>query len=90
MWRLGSPGASAPYPGARNPVKPARGAGFFPGQSMGTLTRTGVNGAANLPDMEKTQQGYKLQPLSAFLGKPAPALAPEIKWPRVRGPPHHG
>jgi hypothetical protein len=31
----GSAGAPAPYPGARNPVKPARGAGFSPGQPMG-------------------------------------------------------
>lgn len=48
---------------------------------MGTLTRTGVSGPADLPNMQKTQQGYKLQPLSAFLGKPAPAPAPEIRWP---------
>jgi hypothetical protein len=30
----GSPGATAPYPGARNPVKPARRAGTFPGRPM--------------------------------------------------------
>jgi len=30
-----SAGATAPYPGARNPVKLARGAGSFPGQFMG-------------------------------------------------------
>ena len=29
------------------------------------------------------QAGYKLQPLSAFLGKPAPPAAPEIKWPKI-------
>ena len=37
---------------------------------LGTLTRTGLNGPQDLPNMEKTQQGYKLQPLSSFLGKP--------------------
>jgi hypothetical protein len=31
----GSPGAPAPYPGVRNPVKLARAAGSFRGQSMG-------------------------------------------------------
>ncbi len=48
---------------------------------MGTLTRTGLNGAADLPAMQKTQQGYSLQPLSAFLGQPAPAPAPKLDFP---------
>ncbi len=53
---------------------------------LGTLTRTGLNGPQDLPNMEKTQQGYKLQPLSSFLGKPAPAPAPTIQWkPWVEG-----
>jgi hypothetical protein len=48
---------------------------------LGTLTRTGLHGPEDLPNMEKTQHGYKLQPLSSFLGKPAPAAPPKIKWP---------
>jgi hypothetical protein len=48
---------------------------------MGTLTRTQLKGMNDLPAMQETQQGYKLQPLSAFLGQAAPAPAPEIEWP---------
>jgi hypothetical protein len=48
---------------------------------MGTLTRTQLTGTDDLPAMQVTQQGYKLQPLSAFLGKTAPVAAPEIEWP---------
>ena len=48
---------------------------------MGTLTRTQLKGTDDLPTMQETQQGYQLQPLSAFLGETAPAAAPEIQWP---------
>jgi len=48
---------------------------------MGTLTRTQLKGIDDLPAMQKTQQGYKLQPLSAFLGQKPSAPAPEIEWP---------
>lgn len=34
-----------------------------------------------MPNVEKIQQAYKLQPLSEFLGQPAPAPAPAIDWP---------
>jgi hypothetical protein len=47
---------------------------------LGTLTRTGLNGLEDVPNLERTQQGYRLQPLSSFLGKPAPAAAPDIRW----------
>ena len=30
--------------------------------------------------MKKVQAGYKVQPLSAFLGQPAPAAAPAIDF----------
>ena len=30
--------------------------------------------------MQKIQKEYKLQPLSAYLGKPAPKTAPDIQW----------
>jgi hypothetical protein len=48
---------------------------------LGTLTRTGVKGVSDLPNMQKTQRGYKLEPLSAYLKKPAPPAAPNLDWP---------
>ncbi|TIM64952.1 MAG: DUF1254 domain-containing protein [Mesorhizobium sp.] len=48
---------------------------------IGTLTRTGVSGPDDVPNLEKTQQGIKLQPLSAFLGQPAPSPAPALDFP---------
>ncbi len=47
---------------------------------LGTLTRTQLLGDKDLPNVQKIQKEYKLQPLSAFLGKDAPKAAPEIKW----------
>jgi len=48
---------------------------------LGTLTRTQVvGGESDLPRVRQIQQSYKLQPLSAFLGKAAPAPAPAIDW----------
>jgi hypothetical protein len=41
---------------------------------LGTLTRTQViGGEKDLPRVKQIQQSYKLQPLSKFLGIPAPA-----------------
>lgn len=34
-----------------------------------------------MSSIKPIQQGYKLQPLSAFLGKNAPAKAPAVNWP---------
>ncbi len=48
---------------------------------LGTLTRTGVNGDGDVPKMKAVQAGYKLQPLSKFLGNSAPSPAPKIEWP---------
>jgi len=49
---------------------------------LGTLTRTQLLGSADdLPAVQKIQQAYQLQPLSAFLGKAAPPAAPAIDWP---------
>ena len=48
---------------------------------IGTLTRTGVSGPEDVPNLEKTQQGIKLQPLSAYLGEPAPPPAPALDFP---------
>ena len=47
---------------------------------LGSLTRTQLIDAADLPNVESVQREYKLQPLSAYLGTPAPAAAPTIQW----------
>jgi len=47
---------------------------------LGTLTRTQLLEPKDLPNVKKIQKEYKLQPLSAFLGKSAPKPAPAIKW----------
>ena len=46
-----------------------------------TLTRTALNGPADVPAVQAVQAGMKLQPLSAFLGQPAPPSAPAIDFP---------
>jgi hypothetical protein len=45
-----------------------------------TLIRTQLFNPADMPDVEKVQTGYKIQPLSAFLGRPAPPAAPKIDF----------
>ena len=47
---------------------------------LGSLTRTQLIEPKDLPNVVKIQHEYKLQPLSAFLGQPAPASAPKIDW----------
>jgi hypothetical protein len=47
---------------------------------LGTLTRVQVFGQKDLPNAQKIQKEYKLQPLSAYLGKSAPKQAPGIEW----------
>jgi len=47
---------------------------------LGTLTRTQLIDPKDLPNVKKIQSKYKLQPLSAYLGKPAPEPAPAIEW----------
>jgi hypothetical protein len=42
--------------------------------------RTQLFEPADMPNVEKVQAGYKVQPLSAFLGKPAPPAAPKIDF----------
>jgi hypothetical protein len=46
-----------------------------------TLTRTGVDGAADISAMKAVQAGYDLTPLSAFMGLPSPAPASAVEWP---------
>ena len=47
---------------------------------LGSLTRTQLLESKDLPNVQKIQQEYKLQPLSAYLGEPAPEPAPAIEW----------
>src|SRR6185503_18350801 len=42
--------------------------------------RTQLFNAADMPNVEKVQAGYKAQPLSAFLKQPAPPAAPKIAF----------
>jgi hypothetical protein len=42
--------------------------------------RTQLFNPADMPNVIKIQAGYKVQPLSAFLKKPAPAAAPKINF----------
>lgn len=44
------------------------------------VIRTQLYNPADMPNVEKVQAGYKAQPLSAFLGKPAPPPAPNIEF----------
>ena len=45
-----------------------------------TLFRTQLINSADMPNVEKVQAGYKVQPLSAFLKQPAPPAAPKINF----------
>lgn len=44
------------------------------------LFRTQLISPADIDGVKKVQAGYKVQPLSAFLGQPAPAAAPKIDF----------
>lgn len=35
-----------------------------------------------MPNVDKVQAGYTVQPLSTYLGRPAPTAAPAIDWPK--------
>lgn len=48
-----------------------------------TIFRTQLFGPDDMPNVVAVQRGYRTQPLSAFLGRPAPPAPPEIRWPRV-------
>jgi len=45
--------------------------------------RTQLFYPADMPNVVKIQAGYKVQPLSAFLHKPAPPAAPAIDFPKI-------
>lgn len=44
------------------------------------LYRTQLHGPDDIENVKKIQAGYKVEPLSAFLGKPGPAAAPAIDF----------
>jgi hypothetical protein len=44
------------------------------------LFRTQLFNPADIDNVKKIQAQYKVQPLSAFLGKPAPPAAPAVDW----------
>src|SRR4029434_6730579 len=45
-----------------------------------TLFRTQLFNPADMPNVEKVQAGYKVQPLSAFLKQPVPPAAPKLDF----------
>jgi hypothetical protein len=47
------------------------------------IYHTQLFGPANIDNVKEIQAGYKAEPLSAFVGKPAPPAAPEIEWPKL-------
>ncbi len=48
---------------------------------INVVGRTQLFNPADLDNVKAIQAKYKAQPLSAFLGKPAPSAAPDIPWP---------
>lgn len=48
-----------------------------------TVFRTQLFGPDDMPNVVKVQQGYKVQPLSAFLKQPAPPAAPALTFPKA-------
>src|SRR5215475_4419678 len=51
-------------------------------QFVGLLMRVQLKSPTDMKNVETVQAGTKLQPLSAFEGKPAPPAAPKIVWPK--------
>lgn len=47
-----------------------------------TIFRTQLFNAADIENVKKVQAGYQVRPLSAFLGKVAPAAAPQVDFPK--------
>ncbi|MCU0787503.1 MAG: DUF1254 domain-containing protein [Verrucomicrobia bacterium] len=45
------------------------------------VIRTQLFNPGDMDNVKRVQAGYKVQPLSAFLGKPAPTAAPAVNWP---------
>ena len=49
-------------------------------QLVNVVGRTQLFNPDDLDNVKKVQAGYKLRPLSEYLGKPAPPPAPEMNW----------
>jgi hypothetical protein len=47
------------------------------------VIRTQLFSPDDMPNVIAAQAGYQLRPLSSYLGKPAPAPAPEIAFPKI-------
>src|SRR4051794_23917364 len=47
------------------------------------IIRTQLFDPADIENVKNIQAGYRAEPLSKFLNKPAPASAPEINWPKI-------
>jgi hypothetical protein len=47
------------------------------------IFRTQLFNAEDMPNVEKIQSGYKVQPLSAYLHQPAPPKATDVTFPRL-------
>jgi hypothetical protein len=47
------------------------------------LFRTQLFNAADLPRVNKIQDGYKAVPLSSYLKQPPPSPAPAVAWPKI-------
>jgi len=44
--------------------------------------RTQLFNPADMDNVKRIEAGYKLEPLSAFLGRPSPPPAPAVEWPK--------
>lgn len=64
--------------------KPAGVDKVFPSETQiaYAIYRTQLFGEKDIGNVKKIQAGYVVQPLSAFLGTPAPAAAPKIDFPK--------
>ena len=49
------------------------------------IFRTQLFSAADMPNVQKIQKGFLVQPLSAYLKQPAPPAPPAIEWPAFNG-----
>ena len=47
------------------------------------IIRTQLFDSADIDNVKKIQAGYRAEPLSKFLNKPAPPPAPDINWPKI-------
>jgi hypothetical protein len=64
---------------------PAGIAKVFPSETQFSLAifRTQLFNPADIENVKKVQAGYKAEPLSTFLHKPAPPAAPKIDFPKI-------